>query len=177
MPGKLLDAEDAMRRARSLTLLVDFPRRYEEAVGRLAGELIELCRGKILERCYWTPEEQADWLVSEALRTWEQWRGVAALRALFYSKFDPKKGGLERQVLDYGQKPAVECTACKDSGYTGVLPHLQYCACRLGRNLAEMGPEWLKKVNQVKSIPALPARRLITEADIDALKAQKEEPE
>jgi hypothetical protein len=144
-----LNFDAALRLARSLTTILEFPR-FEDAIMATAFDLVDWCQGAILDGRVWAAEGQARWLVTEARRGWNKWLGTADFYALYKGKFEPSKR-LERQVIDLGQKPPIQCSKCNDFGtrFNGDL--YQYCECESGKQAGvDMGESWLQLLNKTK---------------------------
>lgn len=62
----------------------------EAVVEATAQDLIRWCEGANLKGEWWSPEKQAEWLVTTARDEWEEWTSTADLRELFLSKFLPR---------------------------------------------------------------------------------------
>lgn len=98
-----LDPALALKLATQFKSLPGFP---WDAVDVTAEDLIRWCRGGIETNTIWPPEAQARWLVDEARETWEKWKGTAALRSLFMSKFERRKLHPEQNVFNTAELEA-----------------------------------------------------------------------
>jgi len=97
-----------------------------------AADLVRWCHGAFIDGGMWTPEKQAEWVVTEARENWDKWLGTAAFRQLFRSKFvAPIPPG--NAAVDYGPKPPIDCPKCNDSGF--LQSPRRYCDCPMGQYL------------------------------------------
>jgi hypothetical protein len=148
-----LSFEAALAFAQSLATIPDFPR-YEAAVHATAEDLGRWCKGAVVNGVGLNPEEQAALLVNEARENWYQWQGTAALRALFRSKFE-RPNRPELMVLDFGEKPPIDCNVCNDNGYYQAADgKYQFCECPAGLEMTKSMPDFLHKLNKCRQARA-----------------------
>lgn len=126
-----LDAAAALEIATGFKLVPGFP---WDAVDATAKDLMRWCNGAIVNGRVWPPEAQAREVAREARESWEKWMGTAQLKAIFDAKFRrhiPLPNGFQ----DFGPKPPIDCTSCKDTGYVRVRGKYQYCDCALAERM------------------------------------------
>lgn len=159
----------AHKLALQLTTIPDCPS-SDVAAEALAADLENLC----------TSEDEARWLVDQARRRWEKWRGTHGLIELLETRRPQLAPG--NQAIDYGPKPVPDCAACNDWGHlTGPDGKPQFCACAAGEELRRQNPDWCSRVQKTARIlhappPPEPEKaRLITQADVDeAIRKRRE---
>jgi hypothetical protein len=85
----MLDKDVAIELAE---LLTDIPNksRMPGAMRAAVRKLQEWCVGGEYAGRQWSPEEQARWLVNQAL-LWPNWRGYGALHEILLSRFPPPR--------------------------------------------------------------------------------------
>jgi hypothetical protein len=156
----------AVQLAQSLTT-IDHPR-AEGAINGTAQDLVDWCRGAVIDGRTISPENQAYMLVTAARRNWGEWKGTGALYQLFREMFDPKPGASQSPaILTYEETVArglilPPCEHCDDSGYTGTRPNITFCSCRHGRHQQKWeGERGLERVN------AAPTGRRVPVMEID----------
>jgi len=158
----------AISLARSLTTIKGCSR-FEDAINATAHDLVRWCKGAVIGRQIWSPEDQALWLVTEARETWSEWTCTADLRTLFRKKFEPQQLAPERKVFDPGVKPPIDCHRCEDVGTVDG----QYCHCVMGR---EMKALWGDKLLVTARVKSFPKPRVITPAEIEQAERRFHQP-
>jgi hypothetical protein len=167
--------EKAMAMARSLTTIEGFPR-FEDAILATANDLMDWCRGAIIEGRPWSAERQAAWLVAEARLNWRKWTGTGDFLALFCTKF-PLKIEAGNEFHQLGLKPPVNCPHCNDNGTVRRKDGWsEWCYCEQAIAMRRETPGWLDLVNRHLA----PKPRLVTQEDVpltrerlDAMKAEE----
>jgi hypothetical protein len=143
-----LSSDLALKYARSLKRIKGFSW-DEEVIKATAEDLRKWCVGATIKGRVWCAEAQADWVVTEAAHSWEEWQGANAMHGLFRAKFVPavRPGNA---AVDYGLKPSTSCQACGDSGMLQTRGGYRYCDCELGQTMKkeDWGATLLQKVNQ-----------------------------
>jgi hypothetical protein len=100
-----LNPERAYDLASELAAIPGAPSR-DRVIEAMAGTLIRLCHGGSYRGEHWTPERQAEWLVTEACNTWSRWDGPAGLLKIFSSRFrPPSDDGQIRRIPKNEQTP------------------------------------------------------------------------
>jgi len=148
---KELDPDLAVSLARRLkTIPGDSAYFSEDAILAIAADLRRWCKGAWFEGKPWSPQRQADWLVTEARETWQKWEGTAAFKRLFLEKFDPRPPN-RPPVFEGYQKPPILCATCGDTGIVKPRGVNAYCDCDMGASLKadpELGEKWLEVLNR-----------------------------
>jgi hypothetical protein len=121
-----LDPAVAERIAKRLRIVEGFPF-GEDPIAGVAECLVRWCKGSPTDPG-WTPEDQADTLVSNAIDAFaigdegfEAWTGIKQLRRVFNDSFDGGSVGntgkpVEHQVWTSRREPL--CKGCNDTGFT-----------------------------------------------------------
>lgn len=147
----MLDSTLALKLAARLAVVREFPR-YLEAIEAVAADLIDLTR-----TCDDTTAEiRAYELVEEIRRTWDEWSGESDLFRMYQKKFGIKREvkSEDNEVKNYGQKPAIECKSCNDTGAVKTESgRYDWCNCITGVNLHFDMPGWLDLLNAERVIP------------------------
>lgn len=124
---------------------------HEDAIMGTALDLTEWCKGAFIDGVAYAPEDQADWVVTQARRWPEGWPdrgGPEKLRALFMEKFAPGQSAdlpqfpplgpadaLRRDLVSGPCRYCVENAAVDESGqplveevcpYGGAAAHRKY---------------------------------------------------
>ena len=143
-----LDPARARQLAEGLAGIRNFPRRHERPViDRCAELLLKLCQGDAAH----SPEEQAEWLIAEAIEQMEQWNGYSGLRALYRSRFDKAPERPEFRAFEGMERPPTLCTICNDQGVQKTAAGWVRCVCEAGPNVP---PEYLAVLNKHGPVPA-----------------------
>lgn len=143
-----LKFELALKLARSLTT-VGHPR-FEEALFATAEDLVHWCQGAFVDGHIWSPEDQAQWLVTEVRENWREWTSTADMREVLIRKFSVKEMNPEHQVIELGPKPLIECQVCNDFGHVrGPSGWYEFCGCKSGEiEKLQHGETWLHVLNR-----------------------------
>jgi hypothetical protein len=161
----------AMGCARQLKAIPGFPW-DEDVIVAHARYLLRWCKGSIgADGSRDAPDSQAQWLVDEAVSSWEKWQGTTALYKMFRSRYEqPAETKSEWTPLSCEETITLglikaPCGVCDDALYIGKPPNMTYCtACGQGRHNAKWnGDEALHRLNArgrtspVKGFANLPA--------------------
>jgi hypothetical protein len=169
-----LKFETALRMARSLTSIPEFPR-FEDAITATAFDLIDWCKGDFIDNVTWSPERQAAWVVQEARLNWKKWTGTADFRALFLGKF-PTEVEPGNAFHPLGTPPPPQCSKCRDFGTVRLPSGLsEWCVCDTATEIRGNDPAWLDLLNKYQAPKPPPVRREekpMTPAQKAALKAE-----
>ena len=115
-----LDPDRALALSKRLAIIEGFPWSIREMFDAVAECLIDWCRGAIIANRVWKAEEQAEYVITEAIRevaeTGERWRGVALLRAIYRQKFEP-----EPEWKPYSPPRDPACPVCSGTGWKIIL--------------------------------------------------------
>jgi len=120
-----LQSETAIRLAARLEVIHGFPRR-PEALEAVAEWLIRTCQGRELNGKYYSPVEQAEWLINTAVEILSEWLSPVALRELFLARFFP---AVEEFSLQPPKEPEHRCPDCDDYGITYDGQLYAWCHC------------------------------------------------
>jgi hypothetical protein len=129
-------------------------------------ELMEMCRGAILDGRVWSAESQAHWLVKEMrARCVKSWQGPAAMQVVFREKFgrEEKPAGEQYEVHDIGTAVHPECSECRDQGTVhGPDGKHRFCECAAGEaTKTGIGESWLQLLDKtIRKAPTEYERRL-----------------
>lgn len=125
-----LTFEVAKGLATSLSTIKGFPR-HDAAITAVALDLIDWCKGKLVGKKTYSPEQQAQIIVQEARLNWLEWTSMADLRAVFRAKFEAEaEYSLQRQ---FGKKPVPDCLHCNDTGVRRLKGGKDvWCDCEMG---------------------------------------------
>jgi len=137
-----LTFETALLMTQALLTIGERPYWPPGAINAVAEDLVRWCQGAIIDRLAWSPEAQAQWLITEAREQWDEWKGTRALHALFLAKFRPGNKPLEHRVFRGRVDPT--CSVCGDTGFqivevSGVSAARQ-CVCKQSPPL-DPGPQ------------------------------------
>lgn len=128
-------------------------------------ELMEMCRGAMMDGRVWSADSQAHWLVKEMrARCVKSWQGPAAMQAVFREKFgrEEKPPGPEYEVHDIGPAVQPECSACRDQGTVRAPDGKhRFCDCEAGEATKSLGESWLQLLDRtIQKAPTDFDRRL-----------------
>lgn len=169
MEPEHLDGQDALKFAGKLTAVPEFPPQ-PEAVPAIADALAQMIVAQEIGGEWWSPVRQVGWLIEQIFWTWSVWRGPAAMRKLYTSRFDLPVELRARSAESAWTPPEpvpVLCGSCRDSGVVKPGDQYQWCGCRQAELFRAEVPAWLDLLNR----PAAPhsARAVTTPVGRTAL--------
>ncbi len=126
----------------------------------------------------WTAAMQAEWLVAEARREWDEWQGPRALRGIFDQKFRP----VYKEFESFPVPLPPSCEACLDTGVVeqkGIVSDREsvyrWCSCKSGVEMFRLAPNYLDLCNRRLAVYEAAKRIPVpTQEEIDRIKAQQE---
>lgn len=142
----MLDFARALELARPLRMVKGFPL-DQESVDAAAEDLIDLTLPE-------TPDESAKralWLVTEIRRTWDEWTGSRDMIRLYSARY-PENRRIkteDNEAKNYGEKPAIVCKNCNDTGVhrPGSDQPYVWCECETGITTHFDLPDWIEILN------------------------------
>lgn len=152
----------ALELAVELGTIPDAPK-TDEGQQAVARHLISLCEN----------EEDARWVVDEAVFQWQNWKGPRRLAAMLYDRKHPELLPAN-SVKPMPPREDVRCEACGDWGHLDdpVTKLRVWCQCDMGKWQQSRHPglvEALNRNNHMKSLLSRSkgTRKRISQEDID----------
>jgi hypothetical protein len=171
--GDQLTDQDALKFARRLKGIDGFPW-DDEVIAANARHIQHWCKGSIVDNRVWPAWAQAEWMISQA-ELWSKWRGAGALKELFDSKFAPKVEPANG-FKPLGEKRAIECQSCRDTGYVRPRGKYQYCDCGLGEQMksdaGDNAIHWLNRMDKSFNASFAPDPRRVNRPSLADLEAE-----
>jgi hypothetical protein len=159
----------ALGLASELSTIVDAPK-SDDGIKAVARHLVSICE----------TDQEARWLVDEALFKWERWKGPHRLAEMLYNKQHPELPP-SNQARPMPPREETHCQLCGDWGHrddsaTGLRI---WCECEMGRWQQSRHPGLVEALNRPKNkktanILTVPPPRRFTQSDLDKAFADRQ---
>ena len=155
MPKVSLPA--ARKAAEKLATIPDCPR-GDTALDLLAEDLAENCRD----------ESEMNLVVQEARRTWKKWQGTAGLVEIIEAKRRKTVLPPEREVIDLGPRPKINCRTCHDFGWFTKEGEHVFCDCAAGVAAKQEWPDLTSRTFDFPGVRPQVHKHRPTQAQVEA---------
>jgi hypothetical protein len=152
----------ALDLASELSTIVDAPR-TDEGIKAVARHLVSICGN----------DQEARWLVDEALFKWERWKGPHRLAEMLYDKQHPELPP-PNQARPMPPREETHCKLCEDWGHRedSATELRVWCECEMGRWQESRHPGLVEALNRhrnkkLANILTMPPRQRVTQNDLD----------